>query len=226
VRSGRGLRPAARLVGVHGSSLVFRQRDGIVEILAGNVVLLSSAALGTELALGRLAASVLGRPPRRVLIGGLGFGATLRGVLDVAPVDAEVFVAEKVAAIEPLVRGDLAHVAGRPLDDTRARVTIEDVGDVLARREGDLDVILLDVDNGPHWASFRSNARLYTPAGLAAAHRALAPEGALLVWSGYPADAFLGRLRAAGFVPSRVLLRESQEQRQVRARAYVGIKRG
>jgi len=208
---------------VHGS-LVSRERNGVVEILAGNVVLLSSAALGTERELGRLAPSLSTTRLRRVLVGGLGFGATLRGVLDVAPRDVEIVVAERVGAIEALVRGPLAHIAGHPLDDPRVRVTIEDVADVLARASGDLDAILLDVDNGPHWASFRSNARLYTPAGLTSAHRALAPGGALAVWSGYPADAFLARLRAAGFAPSRVLLREARDRR-VQARAYVGVKR-
>ncbi|MGH7293588.1 MAG: hypothetical protein ACRELB_01585, partial [Polyangiaceae bacterium] len=69
-------------------------------------------------------------------------------------------------------------------------------------------------------ASFRTNARLYSPAGLAAARRALAPGGALAVWSGYPADAFLGRLRQAGFVPRCVPL---HERGRVRARAYVGV---
>ena len=81
------------------------------------------------------------------------------------------------------------------------------------------DAILLDVDNGPHWASFRTNARIYTPAGLAAVRRALAPGGSLAVWSGYPADAFLAQLRAAGLAPRTVLLRE---RGRVRARAYVG----
>jgi hypothetical protein len=52
--------------------------------------------------------------------------------------------------------------------------------------------------------------------------RALAPLGALAVWSGYPADAFAARLREAGFVPSVVPLRE---RGRVRARAYVGTKR-
>ena len=186
-------------------------------------MLLSSAALGTELEFGRLAASLLpARDRTRVVLGGLGFGATLRGVLDVAPADAEIVVAEKVAGIEHLVRGQLAHFARRPLDDPRVRVTLEDVADVLARASGSLDAILLDVDNGPHWASFRTNARLYTSAGLASAHRALANGGALAVWSGYPADGFLARLRAAGFAPSRALLSENGH---VRARAYVGIKR-
>jgi spermidine synthase len=202
--------------------LVIRQRQGVVEILAGNVLLLSSAALGTERELGRLAGTLVPRPLRRVLVGGLGFGATLRGVLDVAAPETRVLVAEKIAAIAELVRGEHGHLAERPLDDPRAEVLLQDVGDVMAAAPGDLDAILLDVDNGPHWASFRGNARLYTPAGLAVAHRALAPGGALAVWSGYPADAFLARLRAAGFAQSRVLLRE---RGQVRARAYVGIKR-
>jgi len=204
-----------------GPALVLREQAGVVEIVAGQVVLLSSAALETERAFGRLAATVARRPPERVLVGGLGFGATLRGVLDVAPAGARVQVAEKLAAVEHLVRGELAGLAGRPLDDARAEVVRADVADCVAASEGQLDVILLDVDNGPHWAAFRTNARLYTPAGLAAAARALAPGGALAVWSGYPADAFLPRLRAAGFVPSVVPL---HERGRVRARAYVGVK--
>jgi spermidine synthase len=202
-----------------GRRLILREHGGAVEILAGNVVLLSSAALQTELAFGRLAGSL--RTPRRVLIGGLGFGATLRGVLDVVEADARVVVAEKMAIVESLVRGELAHFAGRPLEDDRVTVRHADVADVIATANGDLDAILLDVDNGPHWATFRTNARLYDPAGLDVARRALAPGGALAVWSGYPADSFAARLRAAGFGPRIVPLREGG---RVRARAYVGVK--
>ncbi len=201
--------------------LTLRERGGVLEILAGNVLLLSSAALETERSFGRLAASMGSRPPRRVLVGGLGFGATLRGVLDVAAGDARVVVAEKMPAVVDLVRGELAHLADHPLDDARVAVECADVADVVAASR-DLDAILLDVDNGPHWATFRSNARLYGPAGLASGLRALAPLGALAVWSGYPAVAFAARLREAGFVPSIVPLRE---RGRVRARAYVGTKR-
>jgi predicted membrane-bound spermidine synthase len=177
--------------------LVLRKKGDVLEILAGNVVLLSSAALETELAFGRLAA---GKP--RVLVGGLGFGATVRGVLEGVPAGADVVVvvAEKVAGVVDLVRGDLAATAGRPLEDPRVSVVAED---------------------GPHWASFRTNARLYSPAGLAVAHRALAPGGFLAVWSGYPADAFLARLRAAGFTAKCIPL---HERGRVRARAYVGTR--
>ena len=202
------------------TGLKVRERGGIVEILAGSVVLLSSAALETERAFGRLVASAGTRTPRRVLIGGLGFGATVRGVLEVAPGDAEIVVAEKVAGVVDLVRGELSHLQDGPLDEPQVRVEPADVSDVIAASAGAFDAILLDVDNGPNWASFRTNARLYTPAGLASARRALAPGGVFAVWSGYPADRFLAQLRAAGFAPSRVLL---EERGRVRARAYLGV---
>jgi spermidine synthase len=200
--------------------LSIRRRGDVVEILAGNVVLLSSAALETERAFGRLSSTVLGRPPEKVLIGGLGFGATVCGVLDVATPATTVVVAEKVPQVVDLVRGDLAQQQDRPLDDPRVRVEPVDVLDAMRSAAAAYDAILLDVDNGPQWASFRTNARLYTPAGLAVARAALVPGGMFAVWSGYPADAFLARLREAGFAPRRELLRE---RGRVRARAYVGV---
>lgn len=204
-----------------GATLTLRERDGAYDLVLGNVVLLSSAALGTELDFGRLAAKIAARATHRVLVGGLGFGATARGVLESLP-DARVVVVEKLATVEALVRGDLAHLAGRVLDDPRVELVRDDVVDVIARAGGDYDAILLDVDNGPNWASFRTNARLYGSEGLASCARALAPGGAVAVWSGYPADAFLPKLRAAGFQPSVELFRE---RGVVQARAYIGAKR-
>jgi len=134
--------------------------------------------------------------------------------------DAEVIVVEKLATVVTLLRGDLASLAPGVLDDPRVRLVQEDVSDVIDR-ERSLDVILLDDDNGPGWASFRTNARLYAPDGLRRAHEALRPGGALAVWSGYPAEAFTGHLRRAGFTPSVVPMKE---RGVVRARAYVGKK--
>jgi spermidine synthase len=204
------------------AQLLLRETGDLVELIAGNLVLLSSAALATELDFGKLAATIRGehaKPPKRIVIGGLGFGATLRGVLDVAAPDANVIIVEKVEAVIELVRGDLAYISQSPLDDPRVELVRADVGHVLAQRDGDVDVILLDVDNGPHWASFRSNARLYTRSGLASLKRALAPGGALAVWSGYRADGFMGQLRQVGFRPSAIPL---AEKGRIRARAYVG----
>jgi predicted membrane-bound spermidine synthase len=212
--------PQIRLRPIDGPGhLVLRETGNLVELVAGNVVLLSSAALGTEFGFGRLAATIGGGSLRRVVIGGLGFGATLRGVLEVTSPEVRVVVVEKVEAVVRLVRGPLAHIADHPLDDPRVELIEGDIRDVVGQAPGDLDMILLDVDNGPHWASFRTNAGLYTPAGLAAFKRALRPGGVLAVWSGYRSDTFLGHLRRAGFTPSTVPL---QERGRVRARAYLG----
>jgi spermidine synthase len=200
--------------------LVLRRRGEVVEILSGSVLLLSSAALETELAFGRVVGDLV-KAPRRILVGGLGFGATARGALEAAGPEGRVAVVEKVPGVVDLVRGELASLAGHVLDDARVTVEVADVGGVIRAADGAFDAILLDVDNGPEWASFRTNARLYTPAGLAEAHRALIPGGALAVWSGYPSDAFMPRLRGAGFEPRRILLRE---RGRVRARAYVGLR--
>jgi len=199
--------------------LVLRETGNLVELLAGSVILLSSAALGTEFEFGRLAATLGKGAPRRIVIGGLGFGATVRGVLDVVAPDASILVVEKVEAVIELVRGPMAHIAQGVLEDARVKVVPGDIRAVLAEAPGDVDLILLDVDNGPHWASFRSNARLYSPAGLTELKRALLVGGVLAVWSGYRSDSFLGHLRAAGFTPSVIPL---QERGRVRARAYIG----
>lgn len=182
--------------------------------MIGEVPILTSELLGTERAFGRLAP----RDAKRVLVGGLGFGSTLAGVLEVVRADTEVCVVEKLSTVIDLVRGELAHLARAALGDPRVTVVRDDVRDVIARSR-DLDAILLDVDNGPDWGSFHSNAHLYDARGLAQAKRALAPRGVWAVWSGYPADAFVRRLRAAGFRASVITF---EERGKIQARAYVG----
>jgi spermidine synthase len=203
-------------------SLLLRRDGANLELVLGNVVLLSSAALETELAFGQLAKEAFAKttPVSRVVIGGLGFGATLRGVLDVAPPAAEVLVVEKLRTVVDVARAEAASFVAGALDDPRVEVRSADVADVIAEAPpGSLSAILLDVDNGPEWASFRSNARLYAEAALVRARMALAPGGLFAVWSGYPADAFVRSLRKAGFVPRVEPLRE---RGVVRARAYIG----
>jgi len=197
-----------------GKSLALRKRGETLDLVLGNVVLLSSAALETERLFGRLASGVTGR----VLVGGLGFGATLRGVLE--STDSSVLVVEKLASVVDIARREAAPMIAGALDDSRVILEQADVADVIAR-ERDLGAILLDVDNGPEWASFRTNARLYADAALARAKDALRPGGIFAVWSGYPADAFVARLRTVGFTAKIVPL---EERGVVRARAYVGTR--
>lgn len=198
-------------------SLLLRRRAGHLELVLGNVVILSSAALETELDFGRLA-----RGARRVVIGGLGFGATLRGALEVAAPDARIVVVEKLATVLDVARREAASLVLGALEDPRVVVERADVVDVIASAPpGSLDAILLDVDNGPEWASFRTNARLYAEPSLIRARETLARGGLFAVWSGYPRDAFMRTLRAAGFIPR---IEPLKERGVVRARAYLGAK--
>lgn len=186
------------------------------ELEIDGIPILSSALLGTEHAFG----AIVSKRARRVIVGGLGFGSTLAGVLDEVGAGAHVIVVEKLATVVKLVRGELAHLARGALEDPRVALVRADVADVIARERA-VDAILLDVDNGPEWASFRTNAKLYDREGLAHAYRALRAGGIYAVWSGYAADAFMDLLRNAGFRASVIAF---EERGKVQARAYVGTK--
>jgi hypothetical protein len=200
-----------------GVTLTLFDRGTHHELMIGDVPILTSALLGTERAFGRLAP----RSATKVVVGGLGFGSTLAGVLETVGPGASVLVVEKLETVVRLVQGELKHLASGALNDPRVSLVKDDVHRVIAR-ERDVDAILLDVDNGPDWGSFRTNSRLYDLAGLRAARDALRAGGIYAVWSGYPSPAFGERLRRAGFAPSVVPFRE---RGKVQARAYIGKKR-
>lgn len=195
-----------------------RRRGDVTEVLFDGRILLISSAHETEEAFGALAQTLGGGPAARVLVGGLGFGYTLRGVLDALGPDARVVVAERVPRIVELCRGMLAPLARDPLADPRVEVAACAVQEVLASR-GPFDLVLLDVDNGPDWATFRDNAWLYSDAGVRSCAGALAPGGRVAVWSGYPAQRFLQILRRTGLEAREIPLRV---RGRVSARAYVG----
>jgi spermidine synthase len=211
------LPPKRRTFTEEGTTLTLVRRGKHVELRIGEVQILTSALLGTERAFGCL----VPRDSKKVIVGGLGFGSTLGGVLETVGPGARVLVAEKLVTVVDLIRGELSALLRGVLDDPRVSLIREDVNRTIAR-ERDVDAILLDVDNGPDWGSFRSNAALYEARGLAAARAALRPGGIYAVWSGYPADEFTKRLRRAGFASSVVLL---SERGKVQARAYLGTKR-
>jgi len=201
-----------------GQELRLTKNRGHYELMIGHVPILTSAALGTERDFGKLAGKYSRASKPRVVIGGLGFGSTLAGALHVLPQDAEVLMVEKLKTVIDLVSGPLSHLAPQVLKDPRVRLIQEDVCSVIAR-ENDLDAILLDVDNGPEWGSFKTNARLYNLEGLRTAKKSLCIGGAFAVWSGYPCDHFSNQLREVGFIPSCVLF---HEHGKLQARAYVG----
>ncbi|QBI21335.1 spermidine synthase [Egibacter rhizosphaerae] len=171
-----------------------RQRGGDLELIADGVFLMSTAASHSERELGRLALAA--HPsPRRVLVAGLGLGVTVAAVL-ADPRVHEVLVVE----IEPVVvrwqRTHAAEAVGPVLDDPRVRVEIADVTDIV---RGSVpmdpsDVVCLDVDNGPGWTLYPSNAWLYDATGLAGLAGLLGPGGVLAVWASAEDPTFATRL--------------------------------
>ncbi|MCW6509155.1 spermidine synthase [Lichenifustis flavocetrariae] len=178
------------------------QRGTEFAINLGRELLMGSRMRGSEEALARLGcADALTRGTSfRLLIGGLGMGFTLRAALDLLGPAASVEVAELVTAVVGWVRGPLAHLSGDALADPRVRVHQADVAQPIRAARGIYDAILLDVDNGPQGLTRDGNEALYSLAGLRAAWTALAPGGALAVWSAFPDRAFSQLLARAGFI--------------------------
>jgi spermidine synthase len=166
----------------------------------GGDELMNSRSPDSERILGRMACERLaGRPRPRVLIGGLGMGFTLAAALERLGTGARVIVAELVPAVVKWNRGQIAALAGSPLEDRRVTVFEGDVAELLRRDRKTYDAILLDIDNGPVSFTRRGNGWLYSSAGLAAAHESLRPSGVLAVWSAGPDRPFAKRLGEAGF---------------------------
>jgi spermidine synthase len=136
-----------------------------------------------------------------VLVGGLGLGYTLRATLDLLPEDGHVTVAELVPELVDWNRKHLYHLNDHALEDPRCEVVVGDVFDVISRRRRTFDVILLDVDNGPHALSQVKNQRLYGDGGTRACWNALRPGGVLGVWSAGPNAKYAARLARFGFAP-------------------------
>jgi spermidine synthase len=185
-----------------GDELVLSRRDGAYSLSIGGQELMTSRVHGSEEALARLAcAAIAEKKTPRVLVGGLGFGYTLRAALDHLPRGAAVTVCEVFASLLDWNRGLLADLAGRPLEDRRVTAVQADVQTLLDRRDSRqcFDAILLDVDNGPQAFTLRSNDSLYTAEGLGRLSRSLTAGGVLAIWSSSPSPEFQRRLKKAGF---------------------------
>jgi spermidine synthase len=185
-----------------GDEMTLTRRDGAYYLnLRSSGELMTSRAHGSEKALATLAIAAMPKVPKpRVLIGGLGFGYTLRAALDALPAQAEVVVAELFDLVLDANRGEVGELAGRPLDDPRVAVRMGDVRDALGAAT--FEAILLDVDNGPEAFTLAGNSRLYTAKGLGKLAHSLVPRGILGIWSnaeGPPSEAVLKRFESSGF---------------------------
>lgn len=176
----------ARATSARGE-LVLRRRvddDGVevLELRANGVFVMDTRETSTERALASEALALV-PSPCEVLVGGLGLGFTVETVLADPRVRRCRIVEIEPALVGWMGDGTIAHGA-RLLADPRVVVTVADVGEAVAAAEpGSLDLVLLDVDNGPGYLVHDTNAALYQQPFLAAVRRALAPDGTVAVWS-------------------------------------------
>jgi spermidine synthase len=191
-----------------GSVLTFYRRDGAYAIRAGGVELMSTRRHHSEEQLAELACRPLcSRSGSRVLIGGLGFGFTLRAALRVLPPDASVVVVEIVPEVIEWNRNPDYPLAAAALDDPRVELRNDDVIDVLRASPGEFDAIMLDVDNGAEALTTGGNAGLYRTRGVRLTVAALRPGGRLAYWSAGEDARFARALRREGLRVESVRVR-------------------
>ena len=165
-----------------GALLVLQEHDGQHYLKIGGVQLMSTTASASEQTMAELACSDMPATKPRILIGGLGFGFTLRRVLELCPADAIVDVAELLQEVIDWNREHLQSVNGLLLDDPRVEIHRRDVHELLDGKQR-YHAILLDVDNSPDPLVQKGNARLYNRGGLQRVKAALQPQGRVVYWS-------------------------------------------
>ena len=166
-----------------GIELILLEHDGQHYMKVDGVPLMSTNASNSEQLMAELACKNMPAQPR-ILIGGLGFGFTLRRVLELCPPDAIVDVAELLPEVIEWNREFLKEVNGKLVDDPRVRILVKDVAKIIDQVGKDrYDAILLDVDNSPDPLVQKGNAGLYDKGGITRAKAALQPGGRIVYWS-------------------------------------------
>jgi spermidine synthase len=183
-----------------GKTISLNEHDGSYSIRVDGAELMSTRQHASEEKLAELACAHVARiGGARVLIGGLGFGFTLKAALAVLSTDAAVVVAEMMPAVIAWNRNPSYPLAADALADPRVTVLQRDVGDVIRESPGHFDCVVMDVDNGPAALSSDGNDRLYSSAGLQLTRAALRPGGCVAFWSARPDADFERRMAGAGF---------------------------
>jgi spermidine synthase len=182
-----------------GTELTLFRHDGAYYIRTRGVELMSTRRHHSEERLAELVCAPLrDTPAARVLVGGLGFGFTLRGALRLLRSDADVLVVELLEAVIRWNRNPDYGLAASALADARVTLQQDDVARVLAEARARFDGIMLDVDNGADPLTSTRNARLYRAAGIRSTVAALRPGGRVAYWSADRDPALEAAMRKAG----------------------------
>ncbi|MCU0795031.1 MAG: spermine synthase [Akkermansiaceae bacterium] len=175
-----------------GSVMLLQEHDGQHFLKIDGVTLMSTTATASELMMAEIGCE---RTPGTVLIGGLGFGFTLRRVLEKSTKHTKVVVVELLPQVIEWNRSHLQGVNGSCLADPRVEIIEGDVGEALSKASGGaFDAVLLDVDNGVEALVNGGNKRLYGRSGLRRVKEALSPRGRVVFWSAHRDKVFAREL--------------------------------
>jgi spermidine synthase len=154
----------------------------VVELRVNGVFVMDDAETSSEVVLAREALDRV-EHPRSVLVGGLGLGFTAHEVLSDHRVE-HVLVAELEGSLVRWLRDGTVPHGPAYLADERLSVSVADIRQVVAETPPEsLDLVLLDVDNGPDFLVHEDNATLYEPEFLRRVRSVLRPGGVVVVWS-------------------------------------------
>lgn len=182
-----------------GTVLSLHRHDGDYYLWADGIELMTTRRHLSEDKLAEVTCARLASvPDARVLIGGLGFGFTLKAALPLLPAGARVVVAEIVPEVIAWYTNPEYGLAGTSAADPRVEIRLADVVDILRAEPATYDAILLDTDNGAESLTTAGNSRLYDDGGIQLALAALRPGGQLAYWLADDEPKFARALRRAG----------------------------
>ena len=162
-----------------------REHDDALELRVNGVFVMDNVETSSERALARGALDALepSRSELTVLVGGLGLGFTVAELL-AEPRVAHIVVAEIEPALVGWHEDGLVPDTADVLRDARTSVQIDDVRRVVASQPpASLDLLLLDVDNGPGYLVYDDNAAVYRSAFLQKCRARTRSGGVVVIWS-------------------------------------------
>ena len=207
-----------------GSRLSLHEHDGDYFIKLNGRQLMGSNSTTSEILLAQEGCrNLAGSSHRRVLIGGLGLGFSLKRVLEIIGPSGVAHVAELIPEVIAWNHELLGKLNGKLLEDPRVEVFAEDVFALIRRAANKpYDAILLDVDNGPTSFVQKKNSRLYDWRGLKLIRSALKQGGRVAFWSAEPEPEFPGELKRAGFITEEHPAKAHERAKRFAHMIYIG----